>query len=102
MNTNSQARHIHVTVKVFGGLRELFEDPAIPVGVPEPASIARLLEKLRAQTPAGEQRLREGIDAGYLNVLVNGRTLPRPNSSLASVSLQDGDVVAFLPPVGGG
>ncbi len=102
MNRDSQAGCIHVTVKVFGGLRELFDDIVVPVGVPEPASIGRLLEQLRARTPAGEQKLREGIDAGYLNVLVNGRIIPRPNHSLRSVSLQEGDVVAFLPPVGGG
>ncbi|MCK5246700.1 MoaD/ThiS family protein, partial [Candidatus Bipolaricaulota bacterium] len=45
-------------------------------------------------------KLVAGLDAGYLNVLINGRNIQFLQGH--DTVLNDGDTVAFLPPVGGG
>jgi len=100
MNRESQGDEIRITIKVFGGLRELF-----PKGTPmyrllSEASLGFLLQELRIDFPELSKKLIEGIDAGYLNILINGRNVRFLQGQ--DTKLRDGDTVAFLPPVGGG
>ncbi len=93
-------KKITVTVKVFGGLRELLGKAAVELALPLGADIERLLLSLAEGHPSLTSRLEEGLSRGYVNVLLNGRNIRFLNG--LSTSLNDRDSVAFLPPVGGG
>jgi molybdopterin converting factor small subunit len=100
MNQNASHRDIHITLKVFGGLRESFHGGTQSVVLPPQATLADLLATLKTREPDLSCKLQAGLDAGYLNTLINGRNVYflRGHDTV----LNDGDTVAFLPPVGGG
>ena len=100
MNRESQGSKIQITIKVFGGLREFFPPGTQIYRLLPNASLGFLLQELRIDFPELSTRLTEGIDAGYLNILVNGRNVRFLQGQ--DTNLRDGDTVAFLPPVGGG
>jgi len=100
MNRECQDNEIRITIKVFGGLREFFPPGTQSYRLLSNASLALLLQELKVGFPELSKRLIEGIDAGYLNILVNGRNVRFLEGT--DTNLQDGDTVAFLPPVGGG
>ncbi|RIK99990.1 MAG: molybdopterin converting factor subunit 1 [Proteobacteria bacterium] len=81
---------MHVTVLLFGALREAAGAKELSVAVPEPATVGALRRLLEASHP-GFAKL-----AGRLRVAVN-REFARDERALA-----EGDEVAFLPPVSGG
>jgi len=91
---------VNITVKVFGGLRESFQGGTHSYDLASQSTLSSLLVALQAEFPDLSTRLIEGIDAGYLNVLVNGRNVQFLQGN--DTPLHDGDTVAFLPPVGGG
>ncbi len=91
---------IQVTLKVFGGLRDAIGKPMVHVALRPPAVLAQLLDEVGEISPVAAADLKRGLQAGYLNVMVNGRIVP--HSEREQVTLEDQDVVAFLPPVGGG
>ncbi len=64
------------------------------------SALAVLLQELEIDFPVLAAKLVTGLDAGYLNVLINGRNIHFLQGH--DTVLQDGDTVAFLPPVGGG
>lgn len=91
---------MRITVKVFGGLRESFQGGTQLQQLPSASTLAILLQQLRISFPDLSEKLAKGLAAGYLNVLINGRNIQFLQGH--DTPLRDGDIVAFLPPVGGG
>lgn len=100
MNNGSQGSEIKITVKAFGGLRELIGSSAAFVHLPHKATIIDLLAEIRRCYPLFSGKLETGLTKGYINILLNGRNV-RFLDGMAT-RLSDGVTVAFLPPVGGG
>lgn len=100
MIEDSARETIQITIKVFGGLRESFRGGTQQLSVVDPCTLSGLLQVLGTRFPQLAEKLSAGLEAGYLNILINGR-----NSHFLKgreTPLQDRDTVAFLPPVGGG
>jgi MoaD family protein len=89
-----------VTIRVFGGLRELTGRAPLAVPVRQASTVAALLSLLDRDQPKLAEALHSGIRDGYLNILVNGRNVRFLSEGVTPLSA--GDTVAFLPPVGGG
>jgi len=104
MNPRQQPRDraepIRVTLKVFGGLRQLRESPVEERSVLAESTIEGLWAGLALEAPEFVEKLREGVANGYLHVLLNGRNIVFLNGP--ETRLSDGDTVAILPPIGGG
>lgn len=100
MNQESRDNQIRITIKLFGGLRESFQGGTHTYRLSSQATLGFLLQGLEADFPELSKKLIAGIDAGYLNILINGRNVRFLQGQ--DTELQDGDTVAFLPPVGGG
>ena len=100
MTDNSWDNDILITIKVFGGLRESFQGGMQTHRMSQTATLAVLLQELETDFPALSSKLVAGLDAGYLNVLINGRNIQFLQGR--DTPLHEGDTVAFLPPVGGG
>jgi len=89
-----------VTVKLFGGLRELVTTSPISLSLPVDAAVADLLAEVERRFPVLCEKLKPALEKGYINILLNGRNIRTLNGPCTP--LTDGDSVAFLPPVGGG
>ena len=100
MKPESQNDGIWITIKVFGGLRESFQGGTQTYRLSSQVTLGFLLRELETDFPELSKKLIAGIDAGYLNILINGRNARFLQGR--DSKLQDGDTVAFLPPVGGG
>jgi len=100
MTRHASDHTIEVSVKVFGGLRDAFGQGEMQLRIPSDATLSALFEQLATSRPAETAKLVEGIDAGYLNVLVNGRNVHFLDGR--DTRLSDHDSVAVLPPIGGG
>ena len=77
-------------VKLFGALREALGRPELSLELPEGSSVAELRRTLARQHPVFERY------GERLATSVNMEVVP------PETRLQDGDEVAFLPPVAGG
>jgi len=91
---------VRVTLKVFGGLRPLRDSPFEEHALPPDSTIEDLWASLEPRAPQFVGKLREGIESGYLHVLVNGRNAVFLDGPVTK--LKDGDTIAVLPPIGGG
>ncbi len=91
---------IDVTLKVFGGLRDAFAQGEMHLRIPPDATLSMLFEHLATIHSAEAAKMIKGIDAGYLNVLVNGRNVHFLDGR--DTRLSNRDSVAVLPPIGGG
>ncbi len=104
MNPRQQLRDraepIRVTLKLFGGLRQLRESPVEERSVPADSTIEGLWTGLALEAPEFVEKLRQGVAKGYLHVLLNGRNIVFLDGP--ETRLSDGDTVAILPPIGGG
>jgi len=104
MNGNRRLRAgsetIRITLKVFGGLRDLRPSAIEEHTLPSRSSIEDLWHTLGPEAAAFVGKLRHGLANGYLHVLLNGRNAVFLDGQ--STILSDGDVVAVLPPIGGG
>ena len=100
MNEKLTDGDLQITIKVFGGLRESFRGGTQTHRMSSPATLGILLQELETGFPDLSAKLVAGLDAGYLNVLINGRNIQFLQGQ--DTMLNDGDTVAFLPPVGGG
>lgn len=89
-----------VTVRVFGGLRELAGRAPLTFPARLVPTVGALLLRLDADHPRLAEALRSGLRDGYLNILVNGRNVRFLAGEQTPVA--EGDSVAFLPPIGGG
>jgi MoaD family protein len=100
MTQESVGTPIVVTVKIFGGLRDAFTQGEFHLQLPATAVLSDVFDVLGEQYPDEVTKMTAGIDAGYLNVLVNGRNVVFLDGRRTELSNEDS--VAILPPVGGG
>ncbi|MGB2982242.1 MAG: MoaD/ThiS family protein [Candidatus Bipolaricaulia bacterium] len=100
LRTPTNETEVRVVVKVFGALRVHLGAGAREIVIPSRGTIRDLLSALATVIPDLAPRLEEGLDKGYLNILVNGRNA-RFLKGLDTPLVAD-DTVAFLPPIGGG
>jgi len=91
-----------VTVKAFGGLRELAPSSAITVSLPLGTTVADLLVVLHRRIPALHEKLETGLADGYINILLNGRNVRFLDGLRTRLPAAAGATIAFLPPIGGG
>jgi molybdopterin synthase sulfur carrier subunit len=97
---------LHVSVRFFTSLREILDKKEETLNFPEAEKVTvdTVLRKLRQGY--GERFVeyvynREtGEVKGFLQFLVNGKSATTLNG--LETELEDGDVLAILPPVGGG
>jgi MoaD family protein len=89
-----------VTIRVFGGLRELTGRAPLEAPARLASTVNELLSFLDREHPSLAEALHAGIRDGYLNILVNGRNIRF--LSEGATPLSAGDTIAFLPPIGGG
>jgi molybdopterin converting factor subunit 1 len=81
---------MRVTVRLFARLRDLAGSGEMVRDVPDPATVQSIWKDLVAEIPAlsdYERTMSVAVNADY---------------SKMSAAVQDGDEVAFLPPVSGG
>ncbi len=81
---------IEVSVKFFAAPREALDEDQVKLKIPEGTTVEGLLEILGQKYPVLQSYMR------FLSVAVNRAYVGM------GTELQDGDVVACLPPVGGG
>ncbi len=96
----SHDKRMTITVKVFGGLRELAASSAITISLPLGTTVAALLVALHRRVPALHEKLETGLADGYINILLNGRNVRFLDG--LKTRLPAGATIAFLPPIGGG
>ncbi len=95
-----------VKVLFFTSLREItgIKEKIVELTSMDEMTIDKILEVLKNQY--GKSFLEYIYDSktnnvrGFLQFLVNGKSIPSPN--VLTTKLNDGDVLAILPPVGGG
>jgi molybdopterin converting factor small subunit len=100
MNETASREPLTITVKVFGGMRGLLADDKRRLTLPEGSVLSDVLRALERSHSTLAAKLREGMAAGYINTLLNGRNARFLKGD--ETPLRNGDTVAFLPPVGGG
>jgi molybdopterin converting factor subunit 1 len=83
-------REMRVSVKFFAAPREVLGTGEIEVDIPSGTAAGELIDRLTEEYPALRPYTR------FVNVAVNRAYVGM------ETELHDGDVVAFLPPVGGG
>jgi len=90
---------ITITVKAFGGIRDLVGSP-LRIGLPVRSTVSDLLDVAYERIPGLRERLEDGLARGYLTILLDGRNVRFLDGM--RTPLTDGATVAFLPPIGGG
>lgn len=89
---------MHVSVRLFSHLRLALGKRSLEMELPEGATVADVMERMRMLTgPEVDSMIVGGTEGGYrLVMLVNDRR------SQADCILREGDVISLLPPLGGG
>ncbi|MEA3377116.1 MAG: MoaD/ThiS family protein [Chloroflexota bacterium] len=82
--------HIRVRVKFFAAPREALGTDEMEIEIPAGSTVRDLIDRLRQEHPVLDSYTR------FLSVAVNRAYVGM------GTELRDGDVVACLPPVGGG
>lgn len=91
---------ITITVRLFGGLREISGTSSLSVRLRKESHLSDLAQRLPELLPSASDRLRAGLAQGYVHVLVDGR-----DADLIAGEdplLSDGASVVLIPPIGGG
>jgi len=92
---------LKVIVKAFATLRNAFDGRAvIELNMPEDAVIEDLIKELESRFGFEIRSRGSGELDPTIKILVNGREIIYLNG--VKTRLKDGDVIAFIPPVGGG
>ena len=94
-----------VKVRFFTSLREIVNKKEEALRLTEQeATVAKVLETLSEKYGSKFREYvfdqKKGKPRGYLQFLVNGNSVETQNG--LETQLRDGDVLAILPPVGGG
>jgi molybdopterin synthase sulfur carrier subunit len=92
-----------VTLKFFTTLREIVGKPQEQIELFDAATVDELLQQLGEKH--GEKFTRylydeKGTVRGHLSILINGKSITTPQG--LKTKLEENDVIAILPPVGGG
>jgi len=92
-----------VTVKFFTNLREIIGKPQEQIELSEAVTVNELLQQLGEKY--GEKFTRyvfdeKGAVRGHLHFLINGKSIT--NRQGLKTKLKENDIIAILPPVGGG
>lgn len=92
-----------VTVKFFTTLREIVGKPQEQMELSEAVTVNELLQQLEEKH--GEKFTRyvcneKGTVQGYLHFLINGKSITTRQG--LKTKLRENDILAILPPVGGG
>ena len=97
---------MQVSVRFFTTLREIVDKKEETLEFPkgEKVTVNRVLKRLSEEHGKSFDEYvydhRTGEAKGFLQFLVNGRTISSPEGMEAK--LTDGDVLAIVPPIGGG
>ncbi len=96
----TEARTMAITVRFFGGLREVSGTGALSVSMEHGAHFSDLTTILDRLLPQAKEKIRAGLAQGYVHVLVDGHDV----DLLAGEDpiLSDGATVVLVPPLGGG
>ncbi len=89
-----------ITIKLFGGLSERSGKREFAIEVKQDASVSEALAAIRTAYPDTGDRLADSLEAGYINILLDGRNVRFLKGM--ETKLRPEGVLAFLPPVGGG
>ena len=90
-----------MTVKAFATLRNAFDGRGVmELDIPENASIGNLIEILERRFKFDVKLQETGEANPNIKILVNGREIIYLDG--LRTKLKNGDVIAFIPPVGGG
>jgi molybdopterin synthase sulfur carrier subunit len=93
-----------VTVRVFATFREILGLKEVQLELPPEATVTSLIELLSKSYSHGKLKSevfdRNGNIRKFVKILVNGRDTYFLSGPLTQ--LNDGDIVAMFPPVGGG
>jgi molybdopterin synthase sulfur carrier subunit len=92
-----------VTVKFFTTLREIVGEPQKQIELSEAVTVDELLRQLGERY--GEKFTRyiydeKGMVRGHLHFLINGKSITTQQG--LKTKLKENDILAILPPVGGG
>ncbi len=89
-------------IRVYATLRELLGQARLQAPIAEMATVGDVLDALVAAHPALEGKLWDAQRnlTGYVTVLLNGRSIEYLKGLATPVD--DADVLALFPPVGGG
>jgi molybdopterin synthase sulfur carrier subunit len=89
-----------VIFKMFANFREAVRQKEVEVAT-DGKTVGDAIRSLIAQYPKLEPMVyQDGQVKQYVNVLLNGQTVP--GSQLAAVPVKEGDEIALFPPVSGG
>jgi molybdopterin synthase sulfur carrier subunit len=92
-----------VTVKFFTTLREIVGQPQEQIALSEAVTVNELLQQLGKKY--GEKFTsyiynEKGMVRGHLHFLINGKSITTQQG--LKTKLKENDILAILPPVGGG
>ncbi len=92
---------IEIMIKFFGPFRELFGGRERRIDFPSGKPLHLLLERL-CDTPERQRQAyaKTGGLSPHVVVMINGKPVPNPDG--LDIPLQDGDVIAIFPFLGGG
>lgn len=92
---------LRVVIKAFATLREVFKGTGVmELTLPEGALVKDLIMELESRFGFEMRSRTSGELDPNIKILVNGREIIYLDGM--ETRLKDGDVVAFIPPVGGG
>ncbi|MBS7642753.1 MAG: ubiquitin-like small modifier protein 1 [Candidatus Bathyarchaeia archaeon] len=92
---------MEVKVRLFARLREIAGSREVSIEVGDGSTVEDVVEKL-SERFGGEFRryLEENLREERLYLVLNGVGIDRSRASTTSV--RDGDILAIIPPIGGG
>ncbi|MEM2740128.1 MAG: MoaD family protein [Candidatus Bathyarchaeia archaeon] len=92
---------MEVKVRLFARLREIAGSREVPIEVEPYATVTDVIEKLSERFgEAFRLYLEENLKEERLYLVLNGVGLDRARAS--SINVKDGDILAIIPPIGGG
>jgi MoaD family protein len=92
---------IRIKVKFFGPFREIFGGREIDVDLPADVRLRLLLERL-GDTPERKKQFFPEAEASPTDVIIMKNGTPVHGLEGLETSLQDGDIIAIFPFLGGG